>query len=135
MMTKLATAQRKAVSLIDPKVRTDNLFCKYKILKLTELDDFELCKLGYKLCHGLLPNRLAENMTTDHKQQSIEKVHKYPTRNKKVPNLPQALGAKYRSSFLYTCIKAYGDLDNTSRHATSLSAFARSCKHRYFSCR
>ena len=131
MMTKLITAQRKAVSLIDPHVKTDDLFCKYKILKFTDLIDFELCKLGYKLCHSLLPKRLAENMTTDHKQLSIEKAHKYPTRSKKVPNLPQALGAKYRSSFLYTCVKAYGDLDNTLRHATSLSAFARSCKLRY----
>ena len=105
MMAKLAAAQRKAVSLIDPKVRTENLFCKYKILKLTELIEFELCKLGYKLCHGLLPNKLAKNMTTDHKRNCIEKVHKYPTRSKTVPNLPQALGTKYRSSFLYTCTK------------------------------
>ena len=92
----------------------------------------ELCKLGYKLCHGLLPNKLAKNMTTDHKRNSTEKVHKYPTRSKTVPNLPQALGAKYRSSFLYTCIKAYGELDNTSRHVTSLSAFTKRCKRSYF---
>ena len=37
MMTKLTTAQRKAVSLIDSHVKTDDLFCKYKILKFTEL--------------------------------------------------------------------------------------------------
>ena len=133
LITKLTNAQCKAVALIDPSKKTEELFRRYKILKVTNLIHLELCKLGYKLCHDLLPTKLAENMRKDHKQLSIKKTHKYPTRSKKIPNLPQVAGAKYRSSFLYNCIKAYGELDHTMRQAKNLSIFVKSCKSRYLS--
>ena len=133
LITKLTNAQRKAVALIDPSKKIDELFRRYKILKVTDLIHFELCKLGYKLCHDLLPKKLAENIRKDHNQVSIEKNHKYSTRRKTIPNLPQAAGAKYRSSFLYNCIKAYGEVGTTIRQAKNLSIFVKSCKLRYLS--
>ena len=132
LITKLTSAQHKAVSLIDPHRSTDELFKMYKILDVTELINLELCKLGYKLCHDLLPKKLAENMKKDHKHLSIEKTHKYPTRSKKIPNLPQVTSAKYRSSFLYNCIKAYGELNSSIRQSKTLSIFMKSCKTMYF---
>ena len=94
---------------------------------------FELCKLGYKLCHDLLPKKLADNLKKDQNQVSIEKRHNYATRSKKIPNLPQVAGAKYRSSFLYNCIKAYGEINSSVRQANNLSIFAKACKMRYLS--
>ena len=132
-ITKLTNAQCKAVALIDPSKKIKELFRRYKILKVTDLIHLELCKLGYKLCHDLLPKKLAENMRKDHNQVSIDKTNKYATRSKKIPNLPQAAGAKYRSSVLYNCIKAYGEIDPTIRQAKNLSVFVKSCKLRYFS--
>ena len=132
LITKLTSVQRKAVSLIDPRKSTDELFKMYKILDITELINLELCKLGYKLCHDLLPKKLAENMKKDPKHLSIEKTHKYPTRSKKIPNLPQVTSAKYRSSFLYNCIKAYGELNSSIRQSKTLSVFMKSCKTMYF---
>ena len=133
LITKLTNAQHKAVALIDPSKKIEKLFRRYKILKVTDLIHLELCKLGYKLCHDLLPKKLAENMRKDHNQVSIKKTHKYATRSKKIPNLPQAAGAKYRSSFLYNCIKAYGEINSTIRQAKNLSVFVKSCKLRYLS--
>ena len=133
ILTKLTNVRRKAVALIDPSKKIDELFRRYKILKVTDLIHLELCKLGYKLCHDLLPKKLAENIRKDHNQVSIEKNHKYSTRRKTIPNLPQAAGAKYRSSFLYNCIKAYGELGTTIRQAKNLSIFVKSCKLRYLS--
>ena len=126
IITKLTNAQHKAVALIDPSKKIEELFRRYKILKVTDLIRLELCKLGYKLCHDLLPKKLAEKMRKDHKQLSIEKTHKYPTRSKKTPSLPKVAGAKYRSNFLYNCIKAYGELDYTTRQAKNLSIFVKS---------
>ena len=58
MLKKIANAQKKAVKLIDPKLDIDQLFKKHKILKFIDMVKVEQCKLGYKLCHDLLPKRL-----------------------------------------------------------------------------
>ena len=131
-VAKLTSAQRKAVALIDPRNNVEDLFKRYKILSVTNLINLELCKLGYKLCNDLLPTKLSENIRKDHNQLNIEKTHKYPTRGKKIPNLPHVSGAKYRISFLYNCIKAYGELDSNIRHTNTLSVFVKLCKNRYF---
>ena len=133
LITKLTNAQQKAVALIDPSKKIEELFRRNKILKVNDFIQLELCKLGYKLCHDLLPKKLADNLRKDHNQVSIEKKHKYATRSKTIPNLPQAVGAKYRSSFLYNCIKAYGEIDSAVRQAKNLSIFVKACKLRYLS--
>ena len=122
-----------AVALIDPNKKPEELFKRNKILNLTDLIHLEQCKLGYKLSHNLLLKSLAENMTTDHKQFSIVKNHQYSTRSKKTPNLPQVASAKYRSSFLYNSIKAYGDLNYPLRKSKNLYIFVKACKKRYLS--
>ena len=91
----------------------------------------EQCKLGYKLCHDLLPNALSNNMKRDHRNESIIKTHKYPTRNKTIPNLPNVSGRKYRSSFLFNAIKLYSALDNEIQSSVNLSMFASRCKKYY----
>ena len=62
MLRKLANAQNKAVKLIDPILDRDEIFRKHKILKFDDMIKVEQCKLGYKLCHNLLPKALANNM-------------------------------------------------------------------------
>ena len=87
--------------------------------------------MGYKLCHNLLPKNLAKCMLSDHRDSSVLKVHRYQTRNKKVPNLPTANSNKYRSSFLFTSIKEYSKLDTKLKEAKSLPIYVRSLKNRY----
>ena len=70
MLKKIANAQKKAVKLIDPKLDIDELFRKHKILKFIDMVKVEQCKLGYKLCHDLLPKVLANNMVRDHNMHS-----------------------------------------------------------------
>ena len=125
MMHKLSKAQRIAVSLIDPTKKSELVFQENRILTLAEMIHLEQCKLGYKLCHNLLPKQLEENMTKDHRQNSIAKTHQYSTRSKKIPNLPQVSGSKYRSSFLYNSIKLYSDLDYTIKQAKNLRTFVK----------
>ena len=133
LVQKLSNAQRTAVALIDPSKSTEELFSKHQILKFNDLIHLELCKLSYKLCHNLLPKRLADNMVRDHKQSSIEKHYQYSTRSKKIPNLLHVVSTKYRSSFLYNSIKYYGELNHNVRQSNNLRAFMKSCKLKYLS--
>ena len=133
MIYKLSIAQKNAVSLIEPNKKSNLVFRDNKILTLTEMIHVEQCKLGYKLCHNLLPKRLEENMTKDHRQNSITKTHRYSTRSKKIPNLPQASGSKYRSSFLYNSIKLYSDLSYTVKQSRNLHTFVKLCKQQCLS--
>ena len=75
LVKKLSKAQCTAVMLIDPNSSIDETFKRYKILKVTDMLHLEQCKLGYKLCHNLLPTKLADNMMQDHRCHSIIKDH------------------------------------------------------------
>ena len=101
------------------------VFTRYKILPFDTLVRFEQCKLGYKLCNNLLPTKLSKNMTQDHRSHSTVKTHRYPTCSKKIPNLPQITGTKYRSSFLFRAIKEYSDLNSWLCDTKNLSTFNR----------
>ena len=132
LVDKLSKAQCTAVKLIDPNNTIDEVFKWYKILKFTDMIHFEQCKMGYKLCHNLLLDKLMNNMTEDHNCQSIVKSHRYPTRSKTTPNLPRASSSKYRSSFLYHSIREYSVLDNSLKSSNNLCIFVKNCKKRYF---
>ena len=112
MIQKLTKVENTAVKLIDPKVDVDELYRKHKILQFADMVRVEQCKMGYKLCHGLLPKALVVNRVKDHQNQNLVKSHKYPTWNKAIPNLPNGLGNKYMSGFLFNSIKLYSALDN-----------------------
>ena len=128
LVDKLSKAQRTAVKLIDPSNTIDEVFKWDKILKFTDMIHFEQCKMGYKLCHNLLPDKLMTNMTKDHNCQSIVKSHRYSTRSKATPNLPRASSSKYRSSFLYHSIREYSALDTSLKHSNNLCMFVKNCK-------
>ena len=125
LVNKLEKAQCSAVILINPNSSVEEIFRKFKILKVTDMLHLEQCKMGYKLCHNLLPAKLAQNMLLDHRCHSIVKEHRYPTRSKRAPNLPGAMSAKYRSSFLYSAIREYSALDYSLKQAKNLYVFVK----------
>ena len=129
---KLSNIQNKAVKLIDPTSNLEDLYHRHRILKFDDMVKVKQCKLGYKLCHGLLPKAMAANMTKDHQNKFLAKGHKYFTRNKAVPNLPKVLGNKYKSSFLFNSIKLYSKLDNGLKTAPCLVTFTKKCKDLHF---
>ena len=126
--TLLTNAQRKAVKLIDTSMGIDEVFSHYSILTLEQLTRLEQCKLGYKLCNNLLPTSLSMSMKLDHNNQSIVKSHRYPTRNKSVPNLPTATDSKCHTSFLFKAITELSGLNAALHDAKTLSAFTKQCK-------
>ena len=130
---QLCKIQKKAVRLIDTKIKVDEVYRIHKILKFEDMVDVEQCKLGYKLCHELLPKALAKNMTSDHLRGSLGKEHNYPTRNKAIPNLPNVASNMYRSSFLFKSTKLYSELDGKLKNSHNLTVFTKRCKSLYLS--
>ena len=73
LLNKLEKVQHSAVMLINPNSSVEEIFRKFKVLKVTDMLHLEQCKMGYKLCHNLLPAKLAQNMLLDHTCDSILK--------------------------------------------------------------
>ena len=46
MLKKLANMQNRAIKLIDPRLDSDEIFRKHKILKFVDMVKVEQCKLG-----------------------------------------------------------------------------------------
>ena len=127
-INQLCILQRKCVRLIDNSAPTSEVFKKLQILTVSELINLEQGKLGYKLCNGLLPSVLTHLMMHDSNNCTIVKSHSYKTRQKNIPNRPNAKLSLYRKSFLYQAISSYSELDKKLRNSTMLSSFTRQLK-------
>ena len=127
-INQLSVLQRKCIRLIDYSVPTCEVFKRLQILTVSELVNLEQGKLGYKLCRGLLPSVLTRLMLHDSNNCTIVKSHSYKTRQKNIPNRPNAKLSLYRRSFLYQAISSYSELNNNLRNSTTLSSFTRQFK-------
>ena len=103
-------------------------FKKLKILRISQLVKLELNKLAYKHTHNLLPLKLAQCMNCDANGKSLEKQHRYLTRNKHLLNLPQITTKKYYKSFLMKSISLYSALPKEIMSCQNLNKFAQSVK-------
>ena len=103
---KLQKLQNKCVNLIDPtNSAMAEKFKKNKILQIKEMIDLELCQIGFKFLHGLLPKRVYRAILTDSRDNSLEKSHSYPTRSKNLLNAPLVKSWLYYNSFLCKSMK------------------------------
>ena len=73
---------------------TDPQFKALKIMKIKEITKYELCKLAFKVKEKLLPHALLDIFDTHGR-----KTHKYPTRNKNLPNIMKHTSTDFNKSF------------------------------------
>ena len=104
-----------------PKSKTD-------FLGLSDLIKLENYKLGYKLINKLLPEKLSVDISLDKNNKSLNKQHKYNTRNKKQLNIPKHESSSYHNSFLCASIRDYSTLPHSMMSCTSLHTFMAQCK-------
>ena len=109
---KLKTMQNYCVKLLDRSKCLNEIYRKHKILKFDDLVNLEQNKLGYKLNKNLLPLNLANVLLTDRIGKTLKKQHRYSTRQKENPNLPNHRSKLYNDSFLVQSIKNYNNLNN-----------------------
>ena len=127
-ITQLCTIQRKCVRIIDSSVPTSEAFKKLQILTVPDMIKLEQCKLGYKLCNGLLPSVLTRLMMHDFNNCTIAKKHSYKTRQKDIPNRPNVKLNLYHKSFLYQAIACYSKLDKNLRDSPTIFSFSKKFK-------
>ena len=130
-ITKLKIQQDKCMRLIDSRLATDQVYVKYRILQLDHLIDLELCKMGFKLQLNELPVNLLDTFKSDSKGDSLEKTHRYNTRQKNEPNLPSTSSKKYHQSFLFQGIKRYSTLPSKIKSITKYNRFISALKNEY----
>ena len=90
IINQIQHIQNKAVSCIDIDLSMEQIYLKHGILPVPKMIHLELCKLGFKFINNMLPKPLTNALMTDHRYSSIEKVHRYETRNKCVPTCPES---------------------------------------------
>ena len=113
---------------MEPSLNVIESFKKFKILRINQLVQLELNKLAYKLAHNLLPIKLAHCMNCDASGKSLEKQHRYLTRNKHILNLPQVTIKMYQKRFLMKSISLYSALPKEITSCQNLNNFVQSIK-------
>ena len=101
VLNKIEKVQNICLSMIEQTQKTATTAKKEQILNITSLICLEHLKLGYRLLQNTLPSKIVSLLSTDQKNNSLEKSHKYNTRNKNKTNLPQIKNKANRNSFLY----------------------------------
>ena len=127
-LNRLRKMQNACVRLIDSTKPLERIYYDHKILTIDQLIILENAKLWYKFYKNLLPQRLHENMMVDHHQISLQKQHRYATRNKQELNIPRAQHKKYRDSFLVKGLLNYQSLPRCIKNVDKLHKFVKQCK-------
>ena len=87
--TKSICNQPKSSSIL-------GLLKRHRLLKVEDLVELELGKFGYKLSKNLLPKPLKTLMES----KGGIKSHRYPTRNKQIPNIQRHYAAVFNHSYM-----------------------------------
>ena len=133
-LKKLQKIQDKCILVVGrglgPVDKLDKLYSDHKILRIEQLIEFELCKLWHKKQLDLLPCKLNEVMSRDQWEQPLQKLHRYPTRQKNLSNRPKSMHHEYHDSFLVKGNRIYSQLHQDIRSCTTLRKFANRLKER-----
>ena len=105
-----------------------NDYSTLKILKIKELIKLENLKFAYKFNKNLLPERINECVSTDHRGHTLKKTHSYNTRNKSLPNKPRTRKKQYSNSILCKSIDSFLALKDITKQIPTLSGFVTQCK-------
>ena len=127
--SKLEKMQKKCLELINKTGTYETL----KILKLRDLVTLENLKFGYKLINNILPKKVHQCANTDHKGFSLQKTHKYNTRNKNIPNVPNAKNSTYLSSVFCKGPMEFCKLPQTTKTLNSYTLFCSTVKKKLLS--
>ena len=127
-LTKLQRIQNKCFKLIFGCEATVDNYHSFKLLRLSDMIKIANLKHGHKVQYSHLPERILLCNKTDNNDRLLVKDHRYPTRNKGIPNLPFTDCLHYRRSFLYQSILIYQHLPLSLKSISSESLFVNRCK-------
>ena len=125
MLNRIQRIQSKWLKYINKGISQPH---ELKLLNIKQLVQLEHAKLGYRLQHKLLPKRVMQIIATDSSNKTLEKMHRYNTRNKNKLNLPKIKNKNYRDSFLYQANKQIMLLLKIESSKISYHTFIKSVK-------
>ena len=102
------------------------------MLTIKDMIKLETVKLGYKLQHNLLPKNVHKLLWTDSKERSLQRTHKYATRDKKLPTLPKTRSSSYHRNFQFQCIKEYESIAVEIKNSVTIHSFVKKFKKTLF---
>ena len=125
MLNRLQRIQTKCLKYINKRISQPH---ELKLLSVKQLVQLEHAKLGYRLQNKLLPRKIIQIIATDSSNKSLEKTHRYHTRNKNKLTLPKIKKKNYRDSFLYQANKQIMLLPKIESSKLSYHTFIKTVK-------
>ena len=114
-LKQLQLLQTKCLKCISPDIT--------KYLSVSNVITLENIKFGWKVINKELPPNLLKSATTDHKGSTLNKVHRYSTRNKTTPNMPFVRIPSYSKSIYCTGLHCYNELPKQIKEITNFKTF------------
>ena len=112
------------VSKQNPKTDINSPYRELKLLPFEQMIKLELIKFGYKIEKRIIPKALQNTFNI----KGGGKKHRYPTRNKNLPNIQAHTNRVFNSSYMCKCIVEYSKLSYRHKNAGSLKILARELK-------
>ena len=107
------------------KDHTDPMFRQLKSLRFPDMIKTEQAKLGYKVRRSMLPKPIHDLFDVN----GGKKVHRYPTRNKTLPNIQQHMNSTFNQSFMCKCLSVNMSLPGITKQAPILASFVNRLKN------
>ena len=123
-LNNIYNVQKKCIKSIcnQPKfANTLGLLKSCRLLNVQDLVELELGKFGYRLSKDLLPKPLKQLMES----KGGRKLHRYPTRNKSIPNIQKHYSTIFNHSFMCRSLVTYNQAPQQACTKTSVKSFAR----------
>ena len=124
---EIFSIQKQCVRLITGQKKiTDStiLFKNLRILKFKDIIHTAMCKLGHNISHKHYPSPILKLFN----KFGGEKTHRYPTRNKHVPNVHWHHSEQYNKSFLCRSVTVYNNLPQRLKDIVNATIFVRELK-------
>ena len=128
-INKLQKLQNKCVQLIDKNKVLHLIYKNERILRIKEIIRLENIKLGYRKINNLLPITISRSLSVDAKNRDLTKKHKYSTRLKSIPNLPNCQKKGYLDSFLCQWIKDIAQVQPLLMQSPNMQLFTKRMKN------
>ena len=120
-LTSLKRIQEQCIRIIakDTMSNIDNLHVKLCVPTIANMIKHKLCLLGHLINHKQIPRPIRKLF----KAHGGEKQHRYPTRNKNIPNLQQHQSHIFNKSFLCQSFMEYVKLPSYIKARKSTTSF------------
>ena len=126
-LSSIYSIQKSCIKLICKQPKATNilqLLKRHKLLKVEDIVELKMGKFGYRLANNILPSPLKNLMEA----KGGIKSHRYPTRNKRIPNIQKHSITMFNHSYMCRSLVIYGQTKQHVQAMNTVKSFAQSFK-------